>query len=222
MSFVSYLRVSTSEQGRSGLGLAAQQAAIAAFVRQHGHHGRRVLGEYVEVRSGGDDQRPELARAVAHAQRTGATLIVAKLCRLSRDAAYTLALTQRLPVVAADAPSDDETMTGIRAVMNQRDRQLIKQRTREALAVAKARGTTLGGWRGGPPVDPALGRQARTETADGYARQVGPEVAELRAAGHSLRAIAAEMGGRSVRTPNGGAWTADTVRTILRRLAALS
>jgi DNA invertase Pin-like site-specific DNA recombinase len=136
--YVAYARVSTARQGKSGLGLAAQEAAINAFLRE----GDRLLTpKYVEQESGKDDARPELAKALNRCKLTGATLLVAKLDRLSRNLAFIATLQDAgVRFIAADMPEANELTIHIMAAMAQHERKAISKRTKEALAAAKARG----------------------------------------------------------------------------------
>jgi DNA invertase Pin-like site-specific DNA recombinase len=213
--FVSYLRVSTDRQGKSGLGLEAQRDAVLTFL----NGGKwRLLQEYREIESGKTDHRPELRKALEHCRLTGATLIVAKLDRLSRDAAFLLNLSKSgVDVRACDIPEANSMMFGIWAVFAQHERELISKRTKEALAAAKARGKQLGGWRGGPLPNSALATEARQKAADGFAASVAPIIHELRQSGCSLAKIAATLIERGIRTARNGSWTAATVANVLKR-----
>src|SRR5215204_3495258 len=144
--YVSYLRVSTDRQGRSGLGLEAQRKAVEDFL-----NGGRwdLIAEFVEVESGKRDDRPKLAEALALCRLHKATLVIAKLDRLSRDAHFLLGLQKELQksglrFVAADLPEANELTVGIMAVVAQAERKMISQRTKAALGAAKARGKKLG------------------------------------------------------------------------------
>ena len=142
MKVIAYYRVSTAAQGRSGLGLDAQRSAVEAFC-----NGRpcQLLSEYTEVESGSRNSRPELAKALHHAKVTGATLVIAKLDRLSRNAAFLLQLQDSgVKFVAADMPEACHLTVGILALVAQQEREAISKRTREALRAAKARGQRLG------------------------------------------------------------------------------
>ena len=145
--FVSYLRVSTKRQGESGLGLEAQRAAVEGFL----NGGRwRLVEEHVEVESGKDDRnRPALHRALEACKVYGATLVIAKLDRLSRDAHFLLGLQKaNVKFVAADMPEANEMVVGMMALVAQAERRMISERTKAALAVAKARGNVSGSRKG--------------------------------------------------------------------------
>src|SRR3954468_23094042 len=161
---VSYLRVRD-----------AQRAAVSSYLA-----GRAPLGEHVEVESGALDARPELARALDTCRLTGATLLVAKLDRLSRDAAFLLNLQKAgVPMVFADMPGANQFMIGVMAMMAQHERELISTRTKAALAVAKARGKRLGGYRGGPVPSAGSAAEARRAKADAFAARVLPTIREM-------------------------------------------
>jgi DNA invertase Pin-like site-specific DNA recombinase len=222
--YVAYYRVSTAKQGRSGLGLDAQRDAVRAFLNGGNW---ALLSEHTEVESGKRDDRPEMANALTACRLTGATLIIAKLDRLSRDAAFLLGLEKSgVEFIAADMPNANRLTVRLMAVIAQEEREMISARTKAALAAAKARGVRLGGRRAtlrdGRPnahvVDNRMGTEARQRRADAFAARVGPMVAEMRQAGRSLRQIAAEMALRGVKTANGGQWSADAVRAVLQRL----
>ena len=219
--FVAYYRVSTERQGRSGLGLDAQHEAVRAFLNGGDWH---LLGEHVEVESGRNNDRPALAKALAICRMTGATLVVAKLDRLSRNARFLLSTVEGSGeggVIFCDLPQVPPGPVGRflvtqMAAVAELEAGLISQRTKAALAAAKARGRRLGGWRGGQKVDPMAGLQARQARATTFAASVGPLAAELRSGGLSLRQVAAELTARRIRTPRGGAWSAAAVRVVLR------
>jgi DNA invertase Pin-like site-specific DNA recombinase len=132
--FVTYYRVSTEKQGRSGLGLDAQKASVTAFLSPHD----KTVASFTEVETGKRNDRPVLTEAIAHAKAYGATLLIAKLDRLSRNAAFLLTLQdQGVPFVAADMPTANHTVIGILAVIAQAEREAISTRTKAALAQAK-------------------------------------------------------------------------------------
>ena len=216
--FCSYLRVSTDRQGKSGLGLEAQRAAVLAYL----NGGSWVLTtELVEVESGKNDDRPTLAKAINQCRMTGATLLVAKLDRLSRDAAFLMNLSKSgIDIRACDMPEANTMMFGIMAIVAQHEREAISKRTKEALAASKARGTVLGGYRGGPVPCATKGGQASARIADAFAALIGPMIVEQRTGGASLRQIANKLTADGIRTARGGAWTAMTVKNVLDRTAA--
>lgn len=222
MKLVSYLRVSTQKQGRSGLGLEAQQAAIATYASQR--HGQ-VLHTFTEIESGKNNERPELAKALHLAKVTGSTLVIAKLDRLSRNAAFLLTLRDSgVRFVAADLPDANELTVGIMALVAQQEREAIRKRTEEALAAAKRRGVKLGNPNGAA----ALRRAGRgngdslaaiRSNADRHAENLRSVICELRASGvHSLGGLAGELNARGMLTPRGGRWHRSSVRNLLTRL----
>jgi DNA invertase Pin-like site-specific DNA recombinase len=213
--FVAYYRVSTAQQGRSGLGLEAQREAVRAFLNGGNW---TLLAEHTEIESGKVDNRPELTKALNACRLTGATLVIAKLDRLSRDAAFLLNLEKAgVEFIAADMPNANRLTVRLMAVIAQEEREMIAKRTKDALAAAKARGVVLGGFRAGAHVDHRQGTKALQERAEAFASGVGPIITEMRQGGSSLRQIAGELTARGIRTSRGGAWTADAVRSVLLR-----
>jgi DNA invertase Pin-like site-specific DNA recombinase len=216
--FVSYLRVSTDRQGRSGLGLEAQRKAVEDFL----NGGRwNLIAEFVEVETGKLDERPKLAAALALCRLHNAVLVIAKLDRLSRDAHFLLGLQKAgVRFVAADMPEANEMVVGIMAVVAQAERKMISARTKAALAAAKARGKRLG--------NPANlqrqeagrenGRARRTAMVQERMRDLAPIIADIQAAGaRSLRQIAAGLNSRSIPTARGCRWSAVQVKRVLER-----
>ena len=221
MKVVSYFRVSTTAQGRSGLGLEAQRAAVEQFSLRRSCE---PVGEFVEIESGKNDARPELARALHLAKITGATLVVAKLNRLSRNVAFLAALQDSgARFVAADMPEANELTIHIMAAVAQAERKVISQRTKEALAIAKARGVKLGNPNGASALRRAAKGNAASvdaikEGTDRFASDLAPILIDIQAAGNrSLRAIAAELNRRGIVTRRGGTWHPATVRILLTR-----
>lgn len=222
MKIVSYMRVSTQKQGRSGLGIEAQEQAIAAYAALRGGV---VVGAFVEVESGKLNSRPELAMALHLAKVTGSTLVIAKLDRLSRNASFLLALRDSgVRFVAADLPDANELTVGIMALVAQQEREAISKRTQEALAAAKRRGTRLGNPNGAS----ALRRASRGNkaslaairiAADAHAENLRPVVVCLREAGvRSLGQLALELNAKGMLTPRGKEWYRSSVKNLLGRL----
>jgi DNA invertase Pin-like site-specific DNA recombinase len=217
--WISYIRVSTARQGRSGLGLEAQRKAVEDYL----NGGRwKLVKEYVEVESGKRTDRPELAKAIQACRVYGAKLLIAKLDRLSRDAHFLLGLEKAgVDFVCADMPQADRFTVGILAMVAEREGRMISQRTKEALAAAKRRGVKLGGKRPGQRLTRAMrqrGNAAVERAAAQRAADLSPVIAELQASGAtSLRAIAAALNDRNIPTANGGTWSAAQVMRVLSR-----
>lgn len=224
MRVVVYMRVSTARQGRSGLGLEAQRAAIGEFVRQRS---AEVVQTFTEVESGKNADRPELNRALHLAKVTGAMLLIAKLDRLSRNAAFLLTLRDSgVRFIASDMPDANELTVGIMALVAQQEREAISKRTKEALKAAKARGQRLGNPNGAAALRRA--RKGNTEAlavvkrrADHHAQQLRRVLDALSVEGiTSLGGIAAALNEKGMLTPRGGAWHKSSVRNLLHRLDA--
>lgn len=218
-TIVAYYRVSTARQGRSGLGLEAQRAAVEAYAASAG---AAIVAEFTEVESGKRSDRVELAKALQACRIHRAVLVIAKLDRLARNAAFLLSLRDAgVEFVAADMPSANRMTVGIMAVVAEEEARAISARTKAALAAAKARGVVLGGDRAGvlPRVQPqgsSAGVRVIQAQADARAVDLRDVVAELR--GLSLRALAAALNERGIPTPRGKAWQAQSVKNLLERL----
>lgn len=224
--FVAYLRVSTARQGRSGLGLEAQRETVQRFVKERG--GRIIAPEFVEVESGKRNDRPELEKALKRCRLTGATLVVAKLDRLSRNAAFLMTLRDsRASFVAADLPEANTMTVGVMAVVAQHERETISKRTVDALEAAakrrkKAGMPPLGGLRAGAPDISRFQKravQAVRQNALEAAEDFRDDIEALASEGLSLNAMAARLNEASVRTRRGGEWTATAVKRVRERLA---
>jgi DNA invertase Pin-like site-specific DNA recombinase len=219
---VAYERVSTARQGKSGLGLAAQRKAIDDYAAAKGG---TILARFTEVESGRKNDRPELEKALQLARITGATLVIAKLDRLSRNAAFLLTLRDAgVSFVACDMPEANDLTVGIMALVAQAEREAISRRTKEALAAAKARGVRLGNPNGAAALRRAgeggvALRQTVRQNADEHAAALAPVIAALRAEGHTtLRALADALNARGMMTRRGGRWHVSNVRNMLARL----
>jgi DNA invertase Pin-like site-specific DNA recombinase len=215
--FISYYRVSTNKQGKSGLGLDAQREAV----QQRLDGGRwEIIGEFIEVESGKRSDRPQLKTALAACKKHKAKLIVAKLDRLSRSVADLLRLIDRegVEVLFADLPELNGAMGRFMlttmASVAELEAGLISERTKAALKAAKARGVKLG--RHDAEV---LASQYRDEACQ-RAKELEPVIREMLGKGYSMRRMATELTKRKVKTPRGGAWHPQTVKMVLQRLAA--
>lgn len=216
--FVAYYRVSTVRQGQSGLGLEAQQQAVSAFL----NGGRWTLvAEIIEVESGKRSDRPKLAEALRLCRLHKAKLLVAKLDRLSRNVAFISALMESgVKFQAVDMPDVNDMVLHILASVAQGEAKAISERTKAALAAAKARGTVLGGLRWDITKVAAKGRkmalQTRREAAAKYRADVLPVIEEKRRRGAvTLRAIAEALNADGTPAPRGGQWSAVQVSRIL-------
>lgn len=212
--YVAYFRVSTERQGQSGLGLEAQQAAVKQYADSITH-------SFTEIESGKNDDRPQLAAAIMLCKRTGAALLIAKIDRLSRQAAFLLTLRDSgVQIVAADMPHAGTLEFGIRAVVAQHEREEISRRTKAALQAAKARGVKLGCPT--PEIGSAAGIAAIQARASAYATRLAPVIADIKRAGcHTLRDIAAALQARGVTTPRGGnTWSPSQVRNLITTMEA--
>jgi DNA invertase Pin-like site-specific DNA recombinase len=220
---VALYRVSTAEQGHSGLGLEAQQASVRAFVECEGW---TLVTEHQDIASGKDDRRPGFQAALIRCRQLGAVLVAARLDRITRRA-HTLSqlLEEGISIRAADMPGADDLMMRVYAAMAQKERELISERTRAALAAARARGAVLGGDRGWRPPRPpcaAAAAIARTEQASRRAHRLSLEIDALVAEGiQSHQGLARALSMKGVPTPRGSAgWTHTTVARLLARRAA--
>jgi len=207
---IAYIRVSTARQGKSGLGLEAQQAALARFAEAEDFE---ILQTFSETESGkhDDDKRPALADALSAARNHGAPIIVAKLDRLSRDVHFISGLMKhKVPFIVAELGADtDPFMLHLFAALAEKERALISRRTKDALAAARARGVKLGGLN-------AKGI-ANQQTAADFADQLRPIFDEL--AGLSARQAAARLNERGIKTAAGAQWHAVQVIRVRERIA---
>lgn len=211
-TLIAYYRVSTQKQGRSGLGLEAQRAAVTAFAQAEG---LAIAAEFTEVETGkGADaleRRPQLAAALKAAKKAKCAVVVAKLDRLSRDVAFIAGLmVQKVPfIVAALGANADPFMLHIYAALAEQERRMISDRTKVALAGAKARGVQLGNR-----------AQAQLNRSSAQARAEELRQIFITLEGQSARSIADELNERKIATPTGASWSAKTVLRVKERLAA--
>lgn len=219
---IAYYRVSTSGQGKSGLGLEAQREAVERFAQAEGI---TLIASFQEIESGKGadamDRRPVLAAALAAAKDEGCAVIVAKLDRLSRDVHFVSGLMgQRIPFIVAELGANaDSFMLHLYAALAEKERNLISERTKAALAAAKARGVKLGN--PNIAVATAKGMEAIQANSNAFAQKVAPHIAAARNNGcKTYRAIAEALNARGIPTARGGKWQPMTVRLIEKRLAA--
>ncbi|PZR07782.1 MAG: resolvase [Azospirillum brasilense] len=219
---VAYYRVSTEQQSRSGLGLDAQAERCAGFATQNG---MAVAEAFIEVETGKGsdalDRRPQLAAALAAAKRRRCAVLVAKLDRLSRDVHFIAGLmVQRVPFLVAELGADvDPFMLHIYAALAEKERRMIAERTRAALAARKRQGAQLGN-RTNLTEAGTKGAARTAQQALRFAENVAPIIRQVQASGvGSLRGVAAALNARGVRSARGGRWAATQVKTVLARVS---
>jgi DNA invertase Pin-like site-specific DNA recombinase len=219
--FVSYIRVSTKAQGASGLGLEAQKESITRYLNGGNWD---LLSEFVEVETGKHADRPQLAKALDHCQSTGATLVIAKLDRLSRDPDFLgMLMKAGTDFIACDMPEANKFMIRIMAALAEKEREMISERTKAALQAAKARGVKLGKpenlTKAAADQGREKGRKAKLAKADIFAAQLSPLVRRYQDQGMSLNGIAATLNADSILTARGkaGSWTPTAVKNLLAR-----
>lgn len=229
MKIVAYYRVSTREQGESGLGLEGQRATVAAFARQSG---AEIIGEYTEVESGKRNNRPKIKAASAHAKRSKATLVIAKLDRLARNVYFVSGIMESgVDFVCCDNPHANPLTIHILAAVAEAEAKAISERTRVALQAAKARGVKLGSareghWEGheearlrGLAAGRASAREARQKRAKEAYTDLEKVISDLRAVGQTLREIAERLNAMGHTTTTGKPWGPMQVLSVLRRAA---
>jgi DNA invertase Pin-like site-specific DNA recombinase len=214
--FITYYRVSTQKQGASGLGLEAQKAAVTSFVKEEA----QVLGEFVEVESGKKNHRPQLHAAIAAAQSQNATLLIAKLDRLSRNAGFIFALRDAgVSFVCCDMPDANSLTVGLFAVIAQHERETISKRTKDALAAKKARGATLGSPQNLTAAARNKGEEVRRRNAleNPQNKQAGMLTTLLHAKGQSLQQIVDELNNAGFKTRRGKPFYHSAVQRLIFR-----
>jgi len=216
--YVLYLRVSSEEQGRSGLGLEAQEKDIQLFLENYADTPYEVLGRFVEVHSGTDNTRPQLQEAIRLAKAEKAVLVCSKLDRISRRVSFlaTLMEDRDLDFQVAQMPYADKFQLHIYAALAEQERDFISQRTKAALAAAKARGVKLGA----PTQHLELLAKARTEKARREAQQVSGVILPLRKQGTSLRGICDVLNASGIKTSRGKTFHPSLVSRMLTTLEA--
>lgn len=219
--YVAYYRVSTAQQGASGLGLEAQRDAVARYILSVAGN---LVAEFEEVESGKrSDNRPKLQEALARARVTKATLVIAKLDRLARNVAFISALMDSgIDFVAADMPMANRLTVHVLAAVAEHEREMISVRTKAALAAAKARGVKLGNPRlkAGDRTSALAAAQVKVKQANAKAREIAPFIEDARRAGClTLDSIAQALMARGIKTPGGETkWCASQVRRVLNRI----
>lgn len=221
---IAYYRVSTQKQGKSGLGLEAQKAAVAAYCKANNC---MIIKEYTEIESGKKADRPQVAKAIAHARLTGATLVIAKLDRLARNVAFLSALMDSdCDFKACDNPHADRFTIHILAAVAEKEASDISDRTKAALGAYKARGGVLGSARPEchgnlSPAAMAKGQQlaavARSEKASKAYADLLPVMNELREQGQTYRQIAAHLNAEGYTTQRGNPWSHVQARLVMER-----
>ena len=215
-TYIAYYRVSTDKQGRSGLGLEAQQAAVE---RHLNGNGSALIAEYTEIESGKKNQRPQLHAALQHCRKERATLVIAKLDRLGRNVAFITSLMEsRVEFLCCDNPHANKLMLHMLAAFAEHEREQISKRTKAALAAARVRGIKLGN------TDLATLNQHHRSQSDGFARSMAATIAEIRGEGYTtLQAITDALNTRQIPTATGnGRWHIPTTRNLLHRIEALT
>lgn len=219
--YIAYYRVSTDRQGKSGLGLDAQRKSVADYLNGNGWE---IVEEFTEVESGKKTDRPQLDKALASCRLHKATLVIAKIDRLARNAAFLLNLKDAgVDFIACDMPDANRLTVGIMALMAEHEREMISQRTKAALAQAKIRGKVLGGYRGYTPndADRAKAIEVKRTKATERDEALSDIITGLSEDGIvSLRGIASVLNERSIPAPRGGQWQATSVQRLMKRIAA--
>ncbi|MCV3764043.1 recombinase family protein [Rhizobium sp. TRM95796] len=216
-SYVVYTRVSTEDQGKSGLGLEAQQRDISIYLDKFSEMPYRIIGTFQDIESGGNNDRPELAKALALVRKTGAELLIAKLDRLSRKVSFIAGLMDdpKVKLRVASMPFADKFQLHIYAALAEQERTFISERTKAALKMAKERGKVLGGMR-----DATMKRNvAIQEKANREAAKLMEIISPLQQAGKTLSEISRTLNNQGIPTSRGGLWTAKQVSRVIERSA---
>lgn len=211
---VAYFRVSTQQQGESGLGLEAQKAAVVAYAESHG---LEIVAEFIEIESGKDDNRPELLKAILKAKASKASLIVKTQCRLARKVVKALTIIESLPVIIADSPNMTKLELQLRAIIDEEEARRISERTKAALKAAKAKGMVLGKPENLTPEAQKLGALGNVRAAKERTRDILPTILRLRGEGLGMKAIAERLNAEGRTTAAGGAWHATQIQRVLKR-----
>lgn len=209
MKIVAYYRVSTAKQGRSGLGLEAQQHAVEAFARDY-----KIAASFTEVETGKRACRPELTKAIELCRKERATLVIAKLDRLARNVAFTATLMDSgIEFVACDTPHASRLTIHVLAAVAEDEARRISERTKAALAAVKRRGVTLGN--PSPEAAARRGNRSNVTRANDYSATVRPLAEKKRKAGWTLQQIAHHLTGVGIFTRTGKPWSTTAVMRLL-------
>lgn len=217
MKFIAYYRVSTEKQGKSGLGLEAQRESVLKHVEQEGG---TLIAEYSDVISGASEAREQLDAALRRCEREKATLIISKLDRLARQLSFLAKFIEsKVPLVVAELPHANKMLLQMMAVFAEAERDMVSQRTKDALAAAKKRGVVLGN----PKLADARVNAAkvRQQQADEFALQHYDNLRRMKANGHSLAKIAELLNDAGRRAPRGGRWYPTSVSNLISRAERL-
>ncbi|HEH9416053.1 TPA: recombinase family protein [Aeromonas sobria] len=216
IKYVVYHRVSTKGQGESGLGLEAQKRDTDLFLNNYSAQPFEIIKEFIDVRTGKGSlaQRPTLKAAIELCEQLGAVLLVAKVDRLGRDVELIAHIIKRVQVKIACLPSADNFQIHLYAALAEQEREFISQRTKAALASAKARGVVLGGKREGH--ERAL--KGAIQAANDRAELLRPEFVEMRKHGYTLKQMVESLNTRGVKTERGSSFSITTVQRLLTRL----
>ena len=219
-AYIAYLRVSSDQQGKSGLGLEAQHEAVTRFVGSSG----AIIATFIEVESGKNSERPHLQAALEKCRQHNAVLLIAKLDRLARDVEFIAGLMKSdVKFVACDLPGADRFRLHLEAALAEEEHRKISERTKAALAAAKARGVVLGGFRGRAPTDADRARASAVRAAEARKRALGlaPALEELRSSGaKTLQALADGLNERNIYAPRGGRWNAIQISRAIKLIGS--
>jgi DNA invertase Pin-like site-specific DNA recombinase len=225
--FVAYYRISTRNQELSGLGLDAQKKAVDDFIAVRSNNAELVAPPFTETESGKHNDRPQLQKALHRARITGSKLLVAKLDRLSRNAAFLLTLRDSgVEFICCDMPDANDLTVGIMALVAQQEREAISRRTKEALSIARNRGVKLGNPNGATALLMAgkgnvdAVRTIKTN-ADGFASDLKDVLVDMRDDGLSLNAMSRKLNDMGIQTPRGKIWYPASVKRMLMRVEAI-
>lgn len=212
--FVTYYRVSTSRQGISGLGLDAQRHSVAQYLSGSV---KTTVGEFVEVETGKGsnalEKRPQLRLALDLCRKTGATLLIAKLDRLARNVHFVSGLIETgVDFIAADMPNANKVMIQMHAVMSEWERDQISERTKAALAAAKARGVVLGAT---GPANLKTCNDQRRQKAQEFRDRLGPVLDGMVAQGLTRRGMVERLNALGIKAPMGGSWSLGQLQRVL-------